>query len=678
MSRPMPNPGILDIAPYTPGKTPVAEPGRKVFKLSANETPFGPSPKAIEAYKNAAAHLEDYPEGTSRVLREAIGRAFGLDPNRIICGAGSDEILNLLAHTYLSPGDEAISTAHGFLVYPIATKANGAINVVAPETNFTADVDAILKSVSPRTRLVWLANPNNPTGTYLPFHEVKRLRAGLPPQVLLVLDAAYADYVSRNDYELGIELVATTDNTVMTHTFSKIHGLAALRIGWMFGPARHCRCGQPYPRPLQRLDAGDAGGGRRDRRYRASADVQSAHRKMAQLADRRNRQARPQGDAERGELHPDPFPAGERQDLGRGRRLPDQTRPGAARIEQLRPAARLAHDHRHRGGQSPGVRRPARLHGAQVNAAPLFQKIALIGFGLIGGSIARAARAQGLAGEIVTTARSARTRARVAELGIVDRVVESNAEAVKDADLVILCIPVGACGPVAQEIADYLKPGAIVSDVGSVKGAVVREMAPYLPEGVHFVPAHPVAGTEHSGPDSGFAELFINRWCILTPPEGTDPKAVERLRAFWAALGARVEIMTPDHHDLVLAITSHLPHLIAYTIVGTADELEGVTQSEVLKFSAGGFRDFTRIAASDPTMWRDVFLTNKDAVLEMLGTFTEDLSKLTRAIRRGDGEALFEHFTRTRAIRRGIVEIGQDSAAPDFGRPHAQLGKKPE
>jgi cyclohexadieny/prephenate dehydrogenase len=203
-------------------------------------------------------------------------------------------------------------------------------------------------------------------------------------------------------------------------------------------------------------------------------------------------------------------------------------------------------------------------------------------------------------------------------------------------------------------------------------------MAPHLPDGVHFVPAHPVAGTEHSGPDSGFAELFINRWCILTPPEGTDPKAVEKLRAFWTALGAKVEIMTPDHHDLVLAITSHLPHLIAYTIVGTADELGQVTSSEVMKFSAGGFRDFTRIAASDPIMWRDVFLANKDAVLEMLGTFNEDLSKLTRAIRRGDGEALFEHFTRTRAIRRGIVEIGQDSAAPDFGRPHAQLANKPE
>jgi len=313
-----------------------------------------------------------------------------------------------------------------------------------------------------------------------------------------------------------------------------------------------------------------------------------------------------------------------------------------------------------------------------MNAGPPFKKVALIGFGLIGGSIARAARLQGLAGEIVTTARSAKTRARVKELGIVDQVVESNAEAVKDADLVILCIPVGACGPVAQEIAGHLKPGAIVSDVGSVKGAVVRDMAPHLPASAHFVPAHPVAGTEHSGPDSGFAELFIDRWCILTPPDGTDANAVDRLRAFWAGLGARVEIMTPDHHDLVLAITSHLPHLIAYTIVGTADELEGVTQSEVLKFSAGGFRDFTRIAASDPIMWRDVFLTNKEAVLEMLGTFNEDLAKLTRAIRRGDGEALFEHFTRTRAIRRGIVEIGQDSAAPDFGRPHAQLGKKAE
>ncbi|ABE41321.1 prephenate/arogenate dehydrogenase family protein [Rhodopseudomonas pseudopalustris] len=311
-----------------------------------------------------------------------------------------------------------------------------------------------------------------------------------------------------------------------------------------------------------------------------------------------------------------------------------------------------------------------------MTTAPMFSKVALIGFGLIGGSIARGARMQGLAGEIVATARSAATRARVAELGVVDRVVETNAEAVKDADLVILCIPVGACGEAAQEIAHNLKPGAIVSDVGSVKAAVVRAMAEHLPSTVHFVPAHPVAGTENSGPDSGFAELFINRWCILTPPDGTDADATEKLAAFWRGLGANVEIMTPEHHDLVLAVTSHLPHLIAYTIVGTAEELEGVTRSEVLKFSAGGFRDFTRIAASDPTMWRDVFLNNKDAVLEMLGEFQEDLSKLTRAIRRGDGEGLFEHFSRTRTIRRGILDIGQDEAAPDFGRKQPQLAKK--
>jgi len=308
---------------------------------------------------------------------------------------------------------------------------------------------------------------------------------------------------------------------------------------------------------------------------------------------------------------------------------------------------------------------------------PLFGRLALIGVGLIGSSIARAARAQGVVREIVATARSAATRRRVAELGLADQVVDTNAAAAARADLVILCIPVGACGGVAEEIGPHLKRGATVSDVGSVKAAVLRDVAPHLADGIHFVPAHPVAGTEHSGPDSGFAELFINRWCILTPPPGTDKAAVERLVAFWTALGAKVETMSPEHHDLVLAVTSHLPHLIAYTIVGTADELSEVTESEVLQFSAGGFRDFTRIAASDPTMWRDVFLANKDAVLEMLGAFQEDLAKLTRAIRRGDGELLFDHFTRTRAIRRGIVSIGQDSAAPDFGRPHPTLPEAP-
>jgi cyclohexadieny/prephenate dehydrogenase len=313
-----------------------------------------------------------------------------------------------------------------------------------------------------------------------------------------------------------------------------------------------------------------------------------------------------------------------------------------------------------------------------VSAKPPFNRIALIGLGLIGSSLARGIQQLGLAGELVATDASAQVRARAVEIKLADRVAEDNASAVKDADLVIACVPVGVSGLVAESIAAHLMPGAIVSDVGSVKASVLRAMAEHLPDNVHFIPAHPVAGTENSGPDSGFAELFSNRWCILTPPDGADTAAVEKLARFWGALGANVELMQAEHHDLVLAVTSHLPHLIAYTIVGTADELEDVTRSEVLKFSAGGFRDFTRIAASDPTMWRDVFLANKDAVLEMLGAFQEDLSKLTRAIRRGEGDVLFEHFTRTRAIRRGIVSIGQDEAAPDFGRKHAALTKKAE
>ncbi|MBX9711146.1 MAG: prephenate/arogenate dehydrogenase family protein [Xanthobacteraceae bacterium] len=302
-----------------------------------------------------------------------------------------------------------------------------------------------------------------------------------------------------------------------------------------------------------------------------------------------------------------------------------------------------------------------------------FQRVTIIGLGHIGSSIARAVKQLGLAGELVTTDASAAIRKRAAEIGLGDRVAETNADAVRDADLVIVCVPVGVCGKVAADIGAHLKAGAIVSDVGSVKSTVLREMSAHLPLNVHFIPAHPVAGTEDSGPDSGFAELFINRWCILTPPPDADPTAVEKLATLWRTIGANVEIMTAEHHDMVLAVTSHLPHLIAYTIVGTADELENVTQAEVLKFSAGGFRDFTRIAASDPTMWRDIFLANKDAVLEMLGAFQEDLSKLTRAIRRGDGEVLFDHFTRTRAIRRGIVNLGQDAAGADFGRPHAHL-----
>jgi cyclohexadieny/prephenate dehydrogenase len=310
-------------------------------------------------------------------------------------------------------------------------------------------------------------------------------------------------------------------------------------------------------------------------------------------------------------------------------------------------------------------------------AEPQFERLALIGVGLIGSSIARAARAQNAVRSIVATARSAATRRRVIELGIADQVVDTNAAAAAGADLVIVSIPVGQCGAVAREIAGHLKPGAVVSDVGSVKADVIRDMAPHLPKNVHFVPAHPVAGTEHSGPDAGFAELFNGRWCILTPPPATDKAAVDRLSSFWQGLGAKVAVMSAEHHDLVLAITSHVPHLIAYTIVGTADDLSAVTRSEVLQYSAGGFRDFTRIAASDPTMWRDIFLANKAAVMEMLGRFNTDLSRLTRAIEDGDGAALFDLFTRTRAIRRGIVDIGQDSATPDFGRPHSELPPVP-
>ena len=308
--------------------------------------------------------------------------------------------------------------------------------------------------------------------------------------------------------------------------------------------------------------------------------------------------------------------------------------------------------------------------GASVVKAPVVNRLAIIGIGLIGSSIARAARQHGLAGAIAIADASPEAVATASRLGLGDACGTDAAAAVADADLVILCVPVGAMGQVGAVIAGALKPGAIVSDVGSVKGAVMAQLAPHLPGGVHLIPAHPVAGTENSGPEAGFATLFHNRWCIITPPEGASQQAVDALCAFWAGMGANVETMSAERHDLVLAVTSHLPHLIAYNIVGTAADLEQVTRSEVIKFSAGGFRDFTRIAASDPTMWRDIFLNNKDAVLEMIGRFNEDLAALARAIRWGDGDALFELFTRTRAIRRGIIDSGQETAEPDFGRRH--------
>ncbi|MEM9778720.1 MAG: prephenate/arogenate dehydrogenase family protein [Pseudomonadota bacterium] len=305
-----------------------------------------------------------------------------------------------------------------------------------------------------------------------------------------------------------------------------------------------------------------------------------------------------------------------------------------------------------------------------------YKHIALIGLGLEASSIALAARRAGFDGRITGTARTAETRAVALELGLCDAVFEDAAETVAGADLVILCVPVGVMGAVAEAIAPGLSPGVTVSDVGSVKARVIEDVAPHMPENVHFIPGHPIAGTEKSGPRAGFAELFDNRWCLFTPLEGTDPEALARLDAFWTALGSKTDVMEPAHHDLVLAVTSHAPHLIAYTMVGVADDLRRVTENEVVNYSAAGFRDFTRIAASDPTMWRDVFLTNKSATLEILGRFTEELFALQRAIRQGDGAHLFDYFTRTRDIRRGIIDAGQDTDAPNFGRSVAQYKAK--
>ena len=302
---------------------------------------------------------------------------------------------------------------------------------------------------------------------------------------------------------------------------------------------------------------------------------------------------------------------------------------------------------------------------------PVYDKIAILGCGLIGSSVVRAARAHGVAGRIAVFDMSPKVRERVAELGIADEVASSPAETVKDADLVVLATPPGAIAGAAEACAAALKPGATLSDVGSVKGQVAQALAAAAPPGVFVVPGHPIAGTEFSGPDAGFPELFHGRWTILTPRQTDQPgygEAVKRLTAFWEGMGARVELMDERHHDLVLAVTSHLPHLIAYNIVGTAADLEEVTQAEVMKYSAGGFRDFTRIAASDPVMWRDVFVLNRDAVLEILARFTEDLQALSRAIRWGEADKLEELFTRTREIRTGVIAAGQESSEPNWGR----------
>ncbi len=298
----------------------------------------------------------------------------------------------------------------------------------------------------------------------------------------------------------------------------------------------------------------------------------------------------------------------------------------------------------------------------------VYDRVALIGLGLIASSIFWASKRNDVSSYITGFARSKETRDTAKKIGLCDEVFDTVEEAVKDADLVILCVPVGAMEQVMLEIAPFLKTGATISDVGSVKRAVIDAVEPHLPTHVNFVPAHPLAGTEHSGPESGFASLFDNRWCLLTDHGSADKQTQNKVMSFWKSLGANVEFMDADHHDLVLAVTSHAPHLIAYTMVGVADDLGKVTDSEVIKYSAAGFRDFTRIAASDPTMWRDVFLSNKEATLEILGRFTEELFDLQRAIRTGNGDKLLNYFSHTRSVRRGIIEAGQDTDVPNFGR----------
>ena len=457
----------------------------------------------------------------------------------------------------------------------------------------------------------------------------------------------------------------------MTRTFSKIYGLAALRLGWAYCPAAVAdvlnRVRGPFNVTAPAIAAGVAA-----LADRAHLETAVAHNEkwlpwVTAEVEKLGIQVTPSI----GNFVLMHFPATKGKDAAAA----DEHLKARGIILRRVAAYGLPNCLRMTIGTEDDNRRVvaalAEFMGRRMTA-PMFERVALIGLGLIGSSLSHAMRRAKLAGTIVGHAQTDKTRDTALRIGLVSSVYASAAEAVRDADLVMLCAPVGACGRLAQEMAPALKAGAIVTDVGSVKGAIVREVGPHIPAGVHFIPGHPIAGTEHSGPEAGFAELFDGRWCVLTPPAGAERTAVDKLAAFWRACGSHVEIMDADHHDLVLAITSHVPHLIAYNIVNTARHLEQVTDTEVIKFSAGGFRDFTRIAASDPVMWRDVFLSNKEAVLEMLGRFSEDLTALQRAIRFGDGETLFRLFVEARATRRGIIEAGQDTAAPDFGRHAAK------
>ena len=586
-------------------------------------------------------------------------------------------LLGLLARGYLGPGDEAIYTEHGFLVYRIAILTNGATPIVAPERDLKTDVDAILARVTERTRVVFVANPNNPTGTYIPIDDVRRLRAGLRDDILLVLDAAYAEYVSNNDYEAGIELVATTSNTVMTRTFSKIYGLAALRVGWAY-------CPEAVAGVLNRIR------GPFNLSSPAIASAAAAIEDTAHL--------------ERAKHHNDewlPWVASELQKLGLtvtpsvanfvlfhfkdngGKTANDAddlsqiARHHPAQGRRLRLPECAAHDDRfgerqqadNRGTRRISQRRGLMSEHAGTSGERMFKRLALIGVGLIGSSISHAARRAGLVGEIVGCSSTAETRDKAEALGLVTKAYADPADAVRGADLVILCTPVGAYGEIAKAIGPHLEKGAIVSDVGSVKAAAVRDIAPHIPGGVHFIAGHPVAGTEQSGPEAGFAELFDGRWCILTPEADADRMALAKLETFWQRLGSQVEIMTPEHHDLVLAITSHIPHLIAYNIVNTAAHLgarNGQRSDQVFGRRLSRFHAHCRVRSGDVA--RRIFEQQRGRARDAWPLFRRPRGVAARHPLLATRATLERLFAEARAIRRGIIQAGQDTARPDFGR----------
>jgi len=611
---------------------------------------LGSSPHAVAAYHEAATQLNVYPDSRHMALRGAIAERYRLEADRLVFGCGSDEIFAILNQVYLEPGDNIVMGQYGFSAYAIGARACQAEVRFADEPKLTTHVDNMLALIDERTRLVFFANPSNPTGTILPDAEVRRLHAGLPTDVIMVIDGAYAEFCDAPEFSDGLDLARTAENVLVTRTFSKLHGLAGLRVGWAYGPLPVVqaldRIRLPFNVVLPGHAAAVAALADEDFQQRSLALVHtwlpwltSSSAVWASTSPPRTPTSC---------WSPSPRP---RQDGGRSGGLPRLARPDRARRGQLRPAGLPAH-HRGTGRAQPrGGRRhrrlPEGLTVAEPIASPIYDTIAVIGCGLVGGSLVRAARQTGAARTIVI-AEQGPARVRVEELGLGDRVTADLCEAVKDADLVVFATPCAPSARPRRSPPSATSPAPPSPTWARSRGAVGQALRASAPDGVFVVPGHPIAGTEHSGPDSGFPELFENRWTILTPSNDPSPDyqaAVDRLARFWTALGAKVETMDEQHHDLVLAVTSHLPHLIAYNIVGTADDLEKVTQTEVMKYSAGGFRDFTRIAASDPVMWRDVFLTNRDAVLEILGRFQEDLHALSRHIRMGDGDALQALFT---------------------------------